>query len=93
MYLWLQTALTLRDEEIQRVSQRLEAGPHLDHLSLISRAEAHEAIILQLHSQLEEATAKLVQTDAAEKNTQSVEVELRDSKQAVLVRMITSTRI
>lgn len=83
----LQAAVSARDDEISRISERLEAGTHLEHLSLVSRAETHEAIILQLHSRLEEAGAKLTQADAAKRHAQSMEVELRDSKHALLVKI------
>lgn len=91
LFCLLQAALSTRDDEIRRISERLEAGSHLDHLSLVSKSETHEAIILQLHSRLEEAAAKLAQADAAKRHTQSVEAELRDAKQALLVRKSTCT--
>ena len=78
--------MDLRDLEIQRISKYLEAGTHLEHLSLVSRIETDETIIVQLHDRLEAAGANLAKGDAAMRHTRTVEAELRDSKKAVLVR-------
>ena len=55
----MQAAVKRRDTEIQRLAVRAEQGPDPNQLNLRFKNETNESIILQLHSQVKQASPTL----------------------------------